>query len=183
MGKRPGRKRKIAKISLPPIAMMEVDNPMFSPDHAETKSNPKRIMAAYNAKESYVGLLFIRGHISAAERRAGDKVRQAFEMMGGAGARAIDYSRTKVDGGQIASTVTIEQLQAGATLRECHSILGAQGHDLIIRIAGEGKTPRDIAPSNERMQNYLSMRLRECLETLAVHWGYQNRPFVAARMG
>lgn len=179
LSRRTGRKRRPAPVTVPHV-MKEVDNPHYSRAHDGDRSNPKRIKAAYNPRESYVGLLHQRGKISDSERRAGDKVRQAFEMMGGVGAQAMDYTREPVDGGGIPDPITDRQLRAGRTLREVHDVLGPAGHDLVIRIAGEGRWPRDLTSDQER-QRYLSLRLRECLEHLAVHWGYQVRRIVAVR--
>lgn len=167
------RKTKPKAIAGTGFIMMEVDNPNYQPVHDGASANPRKIMAAYNFKESYVGFLFGKGHISEAEKRAGDRVRQAFEAMGGAGAQAIDYSRTKVDGGKIADPISVRQLEAGATLREVHQRLGPEGHDLVIKLCGECRWPKDLTNEKYR-QTYLSHRLRECLETLAVHWGFRS---------
>ena len=153
--------------------MIEIDNPLYQAAHDGKSANPRKIQAAYNYRESYVGFLFGKGTISEADKRAGDRVRQAFETMGGAGAQAIDYSRTKVDGGKIADPISVRQLEAGATLREVHQRLGPEGHDLVIKLCGECRWPKDLSPSGER-QRYYSMRLRECLETLAIHWGFRS---------
>jgi hypothetical protein len=179
---RRGKKAKPKPVSMPVIPTIEVDNPLFQRSHMESRTNPARIRAAYNPRESYVGFLFGKKLITEAEKRAGDKVRQAFEAMGGSGARAIDYGREHVDGGRIAESLTEYQLEAGKTLRDVHRILGALGHDLVLRLAGEGKWPRDIAPMDTHKQKYLSMRFRECLETLAIHWGYQRALIVHARV-
>ena len=154
--------------------MVEIENPNFQRVHAGTSANPRKIMAAYNPRESYVGWLFGKNLISEAEKRAGDKVRQAFEAMGGAGAQAIDYSRTKVDGGKMQEPIAVYQLEAGRVLQDCCAALGPQGHDLVIKLCGECRWPKDLSPDAHR-QKFISMRLRECLGSLASHWGFQTK--------
>lgn len=178
--RRTGRKKKAKAVSLPNIRLIEVDNPNYQREHAESRSNPRRIECAFNPNESYIGWLHVKNKITDAEYKAAGRVRQAFEAMGGAGASAIDYSRDAVDGGRIAEPITPRQMQAGITLRDVHASLGPQGHDLVLRIAGEGCWPRDLSPDPEG-QRYLRNRLKECLEHLAVHWGYQQRRIVYAR--
>jgi hypothetical protein len=170
---RKGRSSKPKTVTLAHVKMIEVDNPDFQAPHAGAKGNPRKIMAAYNHRESYVGFLFGKGLINEAEKRAGDKVRQAFEAMGGAGASAIDYSRTKVDGGSISDPITIRQLEAGATLREVHKVLGPKGHDLVLRLCGECLWPHDIVPRSKRTQDRIGFLLKECLDTLAGHFGFK----------
>lgn len=156
------------------FVMIEVDNPLYQNRHEASRTNPRKIIAAYNYRESYVTWLFGKGLISEAERRAADKVRQAYETMGGAGAQAIDYSRTKVDGGHIADPISIRQLEAGALLREVHSVLGPKGHDLVLRLCGECLWPENIAPRSKTTRERIGFLLRECLDTLAAHFGYKT---------
>jgi hypothetical protein len=171
---RKGRPAKPKPVSLPHIGLIEVDNPLFGSKHATDDVTSRRIITGYNHRESFIGFLYGKRKITDAERMAGDKVRKAFETMGGAGAQAIDYSRAKVDGGKIADPISVRQLEAGSVLRDCHKTLGAAGHDLVIKLCGECQWPKDLT-RDERKQDYLSMRLRECLETLSVHWGYASR--------
>jgi hypothetical protein len=169
---RPSKARP--QITLAGTIMVEIDNPNFQRVHAGTSANPRKIMAAYNPRESYVSWLFAKSLISEAERRAGDKVRKSFEAMGGAGAQAIDYSRTKVDGGKPQEQIAVYQLEAGKVLQDCCQALGPQGHDLVIKLCGEGRWPKDLANDKKR-QDFISLRLRECLGSLASHWGFQTR--------
>lgn len=181
MTRRRGRKRKTKPVTLAPtsITVIEVDNPMFARDHAESTTNPRRIAAAYNARESYAGWLVIKGLITTSEYEAASIVRAAFEAMGGAGASAMDYTKEPVDGGGMADPISERQMQAGQTLKQCAAHLGPRGHSLVISLAGEGRWPRDLAPGDRVKQDYLSMRFRECLESLAVLWGKQARMAVS----
>lgn len=156
------------------IVEIEVDNPHYEPAHHGRADNPRKIKAPYNPRESYSGWLLHRGLITPAEARAATDVRQAFEALGGGGARAMDYTKEPVDGGGASDPITERQRRAGALLSECHGTLGPAGHDLVMKLAGECLWPRDLAPRDARKQDYLSMRFRECLEHLSIRWGYQK---------
>lgn len=176
MAKRTGRKRKTKKIKLAQVSFAEikVENPHFQKEHDISQSNPTHIKANYNPKESYVGYLWQKKIITDAEKWAGDRVRQAYEAMGGSGAPAMDYTRLNVDGGGSSEPITEQQLQAGSILVEASRSLGPDGHDLVIKLAGEGRWPHELTKDKEQ-RRYMSMRFRECLETLAVAWGRQGR--------
>lgn len=177
MAKRTGRKRKQKPVTLAHVTIVEIetDNPMYSKSHAEGQTNPRKIISTYNAQESYVGFLYAGKHITEGEKRAADIVRMNFERLGGAGAQAIDYGKEPVDGGGAVQDITDRQMLAGQVMREIHTLLGPAGHDLTLKLAGQGLWPRDMAPRDKRKQEYLSMRFRECLEHIAVEWGFQNR--------
>lgn len=173
--KRPGRKRRAPVTLAGGVAMIEIDNPLYQRAHDGAAGNERKIRAAYNPRESFVGFLYFKGKIGDAEKLAGDRIRQAYEAMGGAGAGAIDYTRTRVDGGRIAEPLSERQLSAGQFLKSVRGWLGPAGHEITIRLAGEGCWPRDLAPGDTARQQYYSMRLRECLETCAERLGYATR--------
>ena len=184
MAKRTGRKKKQAAVSLPMIGGLEppkgsvtvdVDNPHYSRSHEESGTNPKATKAWFNPRESYCGFLWSKQLITAGEWKVAGIVRFHFERLGGAGAGAMDYTKEPVDGGKNAQDITDPQLLSGEVMKEMARVLGPQGHDLVLRMAGNGEWPKDIAPRDKRKQDYLSMRLRECLEHLAVHWKFQRR--------
>ena len=174
--KRGGRKKKPKKISLPHVdmAVITVDNPYYDRSHPESGTNPKRSRAQFNMRESYAGLLYGRHAIDTGQWEAAGIIRRAYEAMGGAGARAIDYERERVDGGQIAQTVVDRHLEAAGKLAEALKALGPEGYDLTLRLAGEGQSPKDLSPVESR-QRYLRERFKECLDTLAVLWGKKLR--------
>jgi len=154
--------------------MMEVDNPFYSRAHDGDKTNPRTITVCYNPRESYAGMLYARKVITEAENRAANRIRQAYEGIGGAGARAMDYTREPVDGGGHVEPITPRQLEFGRVLRDAALFLGPQGYDLVIKLAGQGLSPKDLA-REKRRQDFWGQRFQECLETLAVHWGYQRQ--------
>ena len=174
MTRRAGRKRKPKPVTLQTVTVIEIDNPLYNRAHDGDRTNPKRITAAYNPRESYVGYLHAKSVISDAEKMAGDRIRKAFEAMGGSGARAMDYSRVFVDGGNIPEPIGNAQLEAGRVLKFAAIALGPHGYELTLALAGMCKWPEEMAQTR-RKREYIGQRFRECLETLAVHWGYQRQ--------
>lgn len=159
---------------------MEVDNPLYSRDHDESRTNPRRTMAQFDMRESYPGFLAARGWIDDGQKRAADRVRACYERLGGAGAKAIDYAKEHVDGGQIAQTVTDAHLDAASVLRHARSILGPEGYGLVIRYCGEGYWPKDFTHNSPLDKT--SYSFRECLTALAEHWGWKTRPMRNSRV-
>jgi hypothetical protein len=174
--KRAGRKLKPAPVTLAHVAFIEVDNPLHMKDHDESATNPKRITASFNMRESYVGYLRQKEMITAAEKRAADRVRAAVECLAGAN-MALDYGREPVDGGGPREPLTERQYQAGKTLKEVSDRLGMQGSAVVVSMCAHNEWPKDLP--HEKLRDYRSLRLRECLEELAVMWGWQTRRFIS----
>lgn len=171
--RRPGRKRQ-KPVTLGNVIMLEVDNPLYSRAHDGDKTNPRTITACYNSRESYAGFLYARKAITQAEHMAATRIRQAYEGIGGAGAKAMDYTKEPVDGGGHGEPISQRQLMFGRVLKDASLFLGPQGYDLVIKLAGQGLWPKDLSQDKGRRE-YWGKRFTECLETLAVHWGYQRQ--------
>lgn len=90
--------------------------------------------------------------------------------------RAIDPTKDAVDGGQMPEAITDKQIDAFRELADSYKALGAYGGRLVFEILGEGRGIAEAAAlrgcQTELETKYLGRRFRECLETLAVHWGY-----------
>jgi hypothetical protein len=170
--RRPGRKRQ-KPVTLGNVIMLEVENPLYSRAHDGDRTNPRTITACYNPRESYAGMLYARKTITQAENEAATRIRRAWEGIGGAGAKAMDYSKLVVDGGLTPEPLSERQQEYGRLLKDAALRLGPQGYDLTIKLAGQGLMPKDMV-ATRRQQDYLGQRFQECLETLAVHWGLQK---------
>ncbi len=181
MAKRPGRKRKQKKPTLASISMISVDNPMYSRDHAESASNPKKIEAAFNMRESYVGFLWQRKHIDDAQKMAADRLRQAYEKMGGSGARAMDYSKLRVDGGGAPHDLHDGHLRAANYIRQSFNTLGPDAHILVMRFCAEGAWPSDTRQSKKEPGPL--PELSRHLTTLAELWGWKTAVDVVRKVG
>ena len=167
----PSRRRKKRTSSI------AVDNPYFNRAAPADTTNPAKIKARINRRESYPVYLFHRGTVDEAEFIAAKRSCAVYETIGGAGARAIDYGRQQVDGGQIAQSVTEAQLYASQTLHQMLKVLGSEGYHLTLNLTGAGLWPRDLAGEDEQRQRsrYIGERFKECLDVLAVHWGLKQR--------
>jgi hypothetical protein len=124
------------------------------------------LAAMHNAKQ-----------IDQAQFIAGRHWQRAFELVEVGGVRAVDLTRERVDGGGIVqATISDAQIRAFGDLKRAMMALGLEGESLIKDFLGRGWTLRDIADRRgahrERERGYIGWRLRECLNTLAVEFGY-----------
>jgi hypothetical protein len=118
--------------------------------------------------------------IDQAQFIAGRHWQRAFELAEVGGVRAVDMTRERVDGGGIPqATISDAQIRAFGDLARAMTALGLEGESLIRDFLGQGLCLRDIAARrgahSERERSYIGWRLRECLNTLAVEFGYAGR--------
>lgn len=147
-----------------------VDNPYWRPDLEGEPSIPRKIRAAVNVRESAVGTLAARKLIDEGQAEAATRFRKHWEATGGAGAQAMDYSRDKVDGGQIADPIDISQMQAARKLAEAERVLGERNYELVRRVCGEGAAMTEIF-TEKRDRLTATDNLRASLDDLARIWG------------
>lgn len=152
-----------------------VANPGFTADHPVSQTNPLKITAAVNVRESAIALLVSKGAIDEAQEKAADRFRLLWERMGGAGAGAIDYSRTRVDGGRTAEPITMAQMQAGRDLQIAEAALkkayGDYAYKIVGYVCGEGYSIHDLTETR-RQRDTMTDNLRSYLDVLAALWGY-----------
>ncbi len=127
------------------------------------------LAAMHNAKQ-----------IDQAQYIAGRHWQRAYELAEVGGARAIDPTKEAVDGGGIAqATITDAQIRAFGDLARAMTALGQEGEGLVRDFLGHCWTLRDVAARRgahtERERSYVGWRVRECLNTLAVEFGYAGR--------
>ncbi len=156
------------------VAVVEIDNPHYSAVHAGSPGNPKTVAAAMNVRESPITLMYAKRLIEAHHMEAANKFRRLWEMLGGAGAGSFDYSREPVDGGGVREPITDRQVHAGLTLKVCQSVIGLKAFQIVERVCGEGRTIAEISPSQREKTTNMDY-LRDALEALAGHWGYQTK--------
>jgi len=89
----------------------------------------------------------------------------------------------RVDGSRIPqASITDAQIRAFADLTKAMTALGLEGESLVKDFLGRGWCLSDIAArrgvTSERERGYIGWRLRECLNTLAVTFGYAATPKV-----
>ncbi|WP_162130395.1 hypothetical protein [Rhizobium sp. CF122] len=136
--------------------------------------NPKTVTAAMNLRESPIAMMAAKGHLAKHQVEAAVMFRRLWEALGGSGAGSFDYSREPVDGGGAREPITDRQIDAGIRLKGCRDLLGRRHYDVVSRIAGEGRTIAELGTS-KRARHTLADYLRDALDDLAVHWGFQKR--------
>jgi hypothetical protein len=96
------------------------------------------------------------------------------------GTKAIDPTKEAVGGGKIPEArISDAQIKAFKEMSAALRALGMEGSALIEQFLGRGLGVRDIADQwgakTDRERGYIGFRLRECLDTLAVEFGYAMR--------
>lgn len=169
------RKPKVELVWRPKtkLADVYVDNPYHSKAHDGEDTNPVKIKAQVNIKESAIATLAARKHINEAQVMAADRFRSLWEAMGGAGAGSFDYSREPVDGGGAREPLTERQIRAGLELKMAREVLGNRAYGIMSKIAGEGYAIQELATSH-RERTTLTDYLKDGLDELARNWGYEN---------
>ncbi len=173
-------KRKTRKkAEHPHVYIMDVDNPDYNRDHDGASGNPKKIRAAFNPRESPVMWMLVRGWVTDPQAMAATRFRSLYERAGGAGAKAIDYARVTVDGGGITDPISDASMDAHNQLKDVQARLGPAGYELIEKVCGQLLFIKQVAAehrfsSSKRYESRLSCQLRECLDILAIDWGYQT---------
>lgn len=160
------------------IVTRDVENPYFAPEHPVSKSNPRKIAATINVRESTIEALYARGLLDDAQKRAADRFRAIWEALGGSGASAMDYAREVVDGGKGRDPITDRQLAAGMDLKRASDALqkahGVYAVRLVGYICGDGHSINALAETR-RQRSTMTDNLRDYLDVMAQHWDYSTR--------
>ncbi|QKV17841.1 hypothetical protein [Oricola thermophila] len=156
------------------VLYVEVDNPRYERAHDGRKDNPRKTGAFLNIRESPIVWYRARRQVDDAQALAGDAFRRYYEMAGGAGVQAMDYTKEPVDGGFISDGLTDAKARAAMKLSEAHDILGVQGYRLVESVCAHGMYVKDMT-RNHREASIMLNNLRMCLDALAESWGMQTR--------
>jgi hypothetical protein len=121
------------------------------------------------------------GHIDECQYLAGRHWQRAWELSQGRSVQAMDPSKDVVDGGQIAqSTLTNAQIKAFGEIARAMTDLGMIGESLVKDVLGENLSILQCAmkrgQTSEAARKFFGQRFRECLDTLAVTFGYAGKP-------
>ncbi len=137
-----------------------------------------------NIRHDVLEHMHARRGISDAEKAAGDRFVQLCEMASIGGARAVDYSRTPVDGGGIADTLSEQVMRAAKDLAQVRNCLGETGMRILEMVLVSGLTLRQVAATNayetvkwkrKRSEQYIGRRFKEALADLALLWAAHGR--------
>lgn len=153
------------------IALAEVPDP-FEPG--------RRITVAKNVACHPAELMYARGYLDEAQRTAAMRVRSLYERAEIGGSAAIDYSRVRVDGGQLGDPLAEAVYSARRALVGVRKAVGEGGYAILMPIMAEGHPIDQVARERpalsrglkgKRAEGYLSGRVREALDDLVQFWG------------
>ena len=175
---RMGRKRKVT-VTLPKIGGEGRLEPV-PVQVADPYSPSQQTVAVKNIRVNPLDWMYHRGRIDDAQFAAGNRFRSYYEQGEIGASGAIDYSRTKVDGGKLQEPLTEAVYAARRSLAMARQATGSVGYALLVAVVGEGINVGQIGrlrPSlchglrGERAEGYVSGRLREALDALVAQWG------------
>lgn len=154
------------------VVIVDVLNPNHDWRYPENQGNPKHVKAAVNMRESPAAHWFHKDLIDQAQYRAAVEFRRLWEMGGGAGARAFDYTQEPVDGGGVPDPINIAQIDALRRLRDVEAVLGPADYVLVRDVCGTCLPLGQLFASKWQQQKG-SERCRDMLTILAEFWGYK----------
>ena len=158
--------RRVSDVDVPDYAPKDVDDP-YEPGAT--------IRVMRSLRNDPLAGLHARNHIDEAQYQAGRAFQHDFETAE-RGPRAIDPSKEAVDGGLAPEAITEAQRKAAKMLARAHRQLGANGSALTHDVLIHGKTHCQSAESRgldgRRWEEYFGMRFRECLDCLALVYGF-----------
>ncbi|WP_342739784.1 hypothetical protein [Bradyrhizobium sp. B117] len=150
------------------VAEVEVDNPLAL-DPGE------KIMAIRSVRSDPLGRLHSHHQIDEAQYRGGRAFQNDWERAE-RGPQAVDTTREYVDGTSTREPLTESQRQAVLRLNRIERELGTDGAALVHDVLVLGLTMDQIgerrAVRTQRWNDYFARRFRECLDRLALIYGF-----------
>jgi hypothetical protein len=189
MGLQLASKRKLRKITISNRAVAERVYERMSQDlPINAKVAPMlvkdeagdNILVFRSLRDDPLAAMHDRGQVDDAKYNGGRHWQRCHELVEIGGARAIDPTKEAVDGGGIAtSSITDAQCKAVADMAKAGRALGQEGEAIIRDFLGRGMPLLHVAAARglttARELDYIGRRLKECLETLAIVFGYAMR--------
>ena len=150
------------------VATVEVDNPLgLEPG--------EKIVALRSVRYDPLGRLHAHHQIDDSQYRGGRAFQGDWEKAE-RGPRAVDTTREYVDGGQRREPITEGQRQAASRLKRAEHELGSDGSMLVHDVLILGMTMEQVGERRglrtQRWQDYFARRLKECLDRLALMYGF-----------
>lgn len=150
------------------VSPIEVDDPM---------ELGAKLMVMRSTRNDPLANLHARKSIDEAQYQGGRAFQHDFETAE-RGPQAIDPSKEFVDGGRLPEPITEQQRKAVVRLNGAERRLGADGSALTHDVLIAGKSLAMVAASRglkgERWEKYFGIRFRECLDCLALVYGFSN---------
>jgi hypothetical protein len=148
------------------VAPIEVDDPL---------ELGGKLIVMRSTRDDPLGDLHARKMIDEAQYHAGRAFQSDFESAE-RGPKAIDFTKEAVDGGQLPEAITEHQRRAAKQLAVVYRALGQDGAALTHDVLVHSKTRMQIAQARgligKRWEEYYGMRFRECLDCLALVYGF-----------
>ncbi|WP_438721727.1 hypothetical protein [Bartonella rochalimae] len=154
--------------------IIETSNPAFQPTSPISTKNPRTTLAFIDAHNRPIALLYKKGHINQAQYKAAERFYVYWRQCQGDAQMSLDLTIQKVDSDQRYTHPIEAQTNALKQLQTVKIELGTLGYRLVEQVIGYDQAFKELSPS-KRKQNSLADHLRDCLDLLAVHWGYANR--------
>ena len=159
------------------VATIEVDDPL-------ALEPGDRIVTLRSIRNDPLARLHSHHQIDEAQYRGGRAFQDDWEKAE-RGPRALDPSREYVDGGRFREPVTERQREAVLRLNRAERELGADGSALVHDILILGMTMEQAALRrglrSQRWMDYFARRFRECLDRLALMYGFAMKAGTAPR--
>ena len=150
------------------VAAVEVDDPL-------ALEPGERIVALRSICNDPLGRMHSHRHIDEAQYQGGRAFQNDWEKAE-RGPRAVDPTREYVDGGQAREPITEGQRKAVLRLNRAQRELGADGSALVHEVLILGMTMEQIGQRRglrtQRWNDYFARRFRECLDRLALMYGF-----------
>jgi len=150
------------------VASVEVDDPL-------ALEPGDKIVALRSIRNDPLGRLHSHHQIDEAQFRGGRAFQDDWEKAE-RGPRALDPTREYVDGGGMREPITERQRKAVLRLNRIARELGTDGIVLVREMLVQGLTMEQVALRRglrgQRWRDYFAKRLRECLDRLALLYGF-----------
>jgi hypothetical protein len=152
------------------VAEVKVDNPLgLEPG--------EKIVALRSIRNDPLGRLHSHHQIDEVQYQGGRAFQNDWEKAE-RGPQAVDPAREYVDGARTREPVTEAQRKAVLRLNRIERELGADGAALVHEVLVQGMTMEQVGQRRglrtQRWNDYFSRRFRECLDRLALIYGFST---------
>src|SRR6202049_5406436 len=150
------------------VAPIEVDDPL-------ALEPGEKIVTLRSIRNDPLARLHSHRHIDEAQYQGGRAFQDDWEKAE-RGPRAVDPTREYVDGGQAREPITERQRKAVLRLNRAERELGADGSALVHEVLLLGLSMEQVGQrrglGGQRWIDYFARRFRECLDRLALIYGF-----------
>ncbi len=153
------------------VAAVEVDDPLGL-------ERGEKIVTLRSIRNDPLGRMHSHRHIDEAQYQGGRAFQEDWEKAE-RGPQAVDPTREYVDGARSREPITERQRKAVLRLNRAERELGADGAALVHEVLVLGMTMEQIgqrrALLGQRWIDYFARRFRECLDRLALIYGFATQ--------